>query len=329
MAYLSTTVNWDTIGSITLPKISQKIADNITAQIPLFHFLNKIGHKEFETGGTEYSFPVFKELATAQGYSGLTVLDNTEADPVTSVKFQRKQLSVPIVLTGTKLLQNSGSDQTAVINYITAQIEMAEESMKNSLAGSSVGIFSSLADGDVSGITGLGSMLPTSTTTGTYGSLDRATYSFWRHKSDSVSTNFSTDGLASMRNLFVNVFRGDEAPTVIPITLSGYVNLETALTGTVTYNTPKPATAFGDVGFEHIMFHGAVVLPEANIPAQTAYFLNLKYVKLVVNKDRDMSIRDFISPTDQDGLFGRIYWAGNLVCNCLSRQGLLTGTLDS
>lgn len=329
MSYNSSTVNWDTIGAITNPKVSRKIADNITAQIPLLHFLNKIGHKEYESGGREYQFPVFKELATAQGYSGLTVLDNTEADPVTNCIFQRKQLSVPIVLTGTKMLQNSGGDETSIINYMTAQIEIAEESMKNTLAGSSVGIYSSLSDSDVSGITGLQTMLPTSTTTGTYGTLDRSTYSWWRHKSDSVTTGFGTDGLQSMRTLFVNVFRGDEAPTVIPITLAGYVLLEKALTGTLTYNTPSPNVAFGDVGFQHIMFHGAVVLPEANIPDNTAYFLNLKYLKLVVHRDRDMSIREFITPTNQDGLFGRIYWAGNLVCNCLSRQGLLTGSVDT
>ena len=77
-----------------------------------------------------------------------------------------------------------------------------------------------------------------------------------------------------MRKLFVDVFRGDEAPSVIVLTTSTYVNLETALTGTLTYNTPSPKTMFGDVGFEHIMFHGAVCLPDAYMPAQTGYFLN-------------------------------------------------------
>jgi hypothetical protein len=278
MPNLSTTVSWDTIRSLTHPKVAQKISDNITKQIPLIYFLNKIGHKEYENGGYNYMFPVLKELPAVQGYTGLTVLDAVEADPVTSAIYERKQLTVPIFLSGTKLLQNSGSDPTAIVNYIAAQIEIAEESMKNSMASSSIGIFSSLGETDFTGMTGLVNMLGSNAsqtlTTGTVGGLDRSVYTWWRQQSDSVSTGFSTDGLASMRTLFINTFRGDEAPSVIAMTLLSYINLETALTGTLTYNTPSPKTQFGDVGFEHIMFHGAVCLPDAQCPANTAYFLN-------------------------------------------------------
>lgn len=333
MSNLATTVQWDTIRSLTHPKVAQKISDNITKQIPLIYFLNKIGHKEYENGGYNYVFPVLKEFPNVQGYTGLTVLDSQEADPVTTAQFERKQLTVPIMLSGTKLLQNSGSDPTSIVNYIAAQIEIAEEAMKNSMAGSTIGIMSALNETDFTGITGLQTILGSNAssllTTGTVGNLDRATYTFWRQQNASCGTGFSTNGLTAMRTLYVNTFRGDEAPTVIAMTLNSYINLDTALTGQLTYNTPSPKTQFGDVGFEHIMFRGAVVLPDANVPANTGYFLNLKYMKLVVHQERDMSIRDFIAPENQDGLLGRIYWAGNLVCNNLARQGLLYGTIDT
>lgn len=333
MANLATTVQWDTIRSLTNPKVAQKISDNITKQIPLIYFLNKMGHKEYENGGYDYVFPVLKEFPSVQGYTGLTVLDAQEADPVTVAIYERKQLTVPIFLSGTKLLQNSGNDPTAIVNYIAAQIEIAEEAMKNAMAGSSIGILSSLNETDFTGITGLqtivGSNASSLLTTGLVGNLDRSVYTWWRQQSYSCGTGFSTNGLIAMRNLYVNTFRGDEAPTVIPMTLNSYINLDTALTGTIQYNGPSPKTQFGDVGFEHIMFRGAVCLPDSNMPANTAYFLNLKYLKFIVHQERDMSIRDFIAPENQDGLLGRIYWAGNLVCNNLARQGLLYGTIDS
>ena len=328
MANPNSTLELNTINSLTLPLISKKIADNITGRIPLFYFLNKIGHKEYENGGIEYRLSIFKELATAQAYTGTTTLTNQERDPVTSAVYQRKQISLDITLTGTKLLQNSGNDPTAVVNYIAAQIEMAEESMKNTLAGSSIGVLSSQGDSDL-GITGLQTYLPTSTVTGTVGGLSRATYSFWRHQSDSVTTGFGTDGLQSMRTLLLACSRGDESPTVGLLTLTAYALLLKALTGTIHYNAPSPNTKFGDVGFEHVNFFGTPILFDDGVPANTGYMLNLKYMKLLVHRDRDMSIRDFIAPSNEDSISGRLFWGGNFVCNNLARQGLLTGNVDT
>ena len=328
MAQLSSTLTLDTINSLTHPLISQKISDNITGKIPLFYFLNKIGHKEYENGGIEYRFPILQELATAQAYTGTTVLTSLERDLLTSAVLYRKHFSLDITLSGTKLLKNSGDDPTAVVNYIAAQIEIAEEGMKNTLAGSSLGICSDEADSDL-GITGFRTMLSDSTTTGTYASLARATYTAWRHQSDSVSTNFSTDGLTSMTALLLAVVRGDESPTIIVMTANGYANLIRAMQGTLNYNNPSPNTAFGDIGFQHVNFFGAPVIFDDGVPTNRGYFLNLKYIKLLVHQKRDMAIRDFITPHDQDSITGRLYWAGNLVCNNLARQGILQGVIET
>ncbi len=324
MANPSLTVELNTINSLTHPLISQKISDNITGRIPLLYLMNKIGHKEYENGGIEYRLPILKELATAQAYTGGTVLDTVEHEFITSAVFQRKQLTSDITLSGTKLLQNSGDDPTAVINYISAQLEIAEEGMKNSMAGTSIGIFSSNGEADL-GITGLNNIVGATTTTGTVGGLDRATYSFWRQQTEAIGANFSTNGLVQMRALQLDTVRGEECPSVIVITALGYANLDRALTGTVNYNQPSPKTAFGDVGFENINFKGSMVIFDDGVAASTAKYLNWKYLKLLVHQKRDMAIRDFITPTNQDAITGRMYWAGNLVCNNLARQGILTG----
>mgnify|MGYP003403217948 CR=1 FL=1 len=328
MANPSSTLELNTINSLTLPKISRMISDNITARIPMFYFLNKAGHKEYESGGIEYRFSVFKELPNAVAYTGSTVLTPSERDLVSSAVLYRKQFSTDITLTGTSLLKNSGNDETAVADLIAAQIEMAEEIMKGTLAGSTYGCFSDEAYSDL-GITGFQTMLSTSTTTGTYAGLDRASYSYWRHNSDSVSTGFNTDGLISMRTLQLACARGDEAPAVIVMTATGYSNLCRALTGTISYNNPTPNTQFADAGFEHVNFFGSPVIYDDGVPTNQAFFVNTKYVKLLVHQDRDMAVRDFITPTDMDAIVGRLYWAGNLVCNNLARQGILQGSIET
>lgn len=328
MADLSVSVAYDTIRSLTHPKVAQKISDNITGKIPLFYFYQKSGNKEYENGGDEYQFPVLTDLSSGQWYTGLTPLDVPELDAVKIARYQRKLYTVPIVLTGEKLLKNSGKGDTAVVNYIMAQVEIAIESMKSGLAGSTNGLFSSNGDSDT-GLTGLQTFLTDSTSTGTVGGLSRATYSFWRHQRQECGTGFNTSGLVSFRALHINIARGDEGPTVIVVTPTTYANLDRALTGTLTFNNPSPKTAFGDIGFEHISFHGAPVIADDGVPANRAYFINMKYMKLVVNQDRDMSIRDFITPINQDGLFGRLYFAGNQVCTNLARQGQIYGLPDT
>lgn len=329
MAYISTTKAWDTINSITHPKISQKISDNITGRIPFIYFLNRIGHKEYEDGGLNYILPVFKELSSATAYTGNTVLTSPEGDPFTVAIYERKQLEVPIVVTGTKLLQNSGSNPEAVVDYVTSVVEAAEQAMYDALGGSTYGVFSTNGESDL-GVTGLGNLLPASTTTGTAGGLDRATYSFWRHQTDSVSTGFNTDGLASMSTLFYACARGDECPQLVILTRTGFANFDRALVGTIQYNQPVgPNVADAGYSFPHLYFKNAVCIFDDGVPTNQGYFLNLKYAKLLVSRDRDMTIRDFITPSDQDSLVGRIYWAGNLVMSNMARQGLLTGSIET
>ena len=330
MPYLSQTLALDTIGAITNAKIAEKIADNISVKIPLFYFLNKMGHKEYENGGTDYRLPVFKEFSTAQAYVGNTVLDSAESDPVTACIFGRKQISVPIVATGTKLLQNGGNSPEAIVPYLMTIIESAEESMKDALAGTAIGIQSANADADL-GITGLQTMLTVDNTVGTYGLLSRATYSFWRQYNDTVATGFNTDGLAGMRRVLFNCARGDEVSTVVSMTVTGFTNLVRAMTGTIQYNqiASGQATAAGDVDFQTVNFHGANCFMSSYQPSNTAYFLNLKYCKLMVHGDRDMAIREFVSPYNQDSMTARIMWAGNLVCNNLARQGRLGGLIET
>lgn len=133
----------------------------------------------------------------------------------------------------------------------------------------------------------------------------------------------------SMRTVLLACSRGDESPTVGILTRTGYGLLLKAFTGTIQYNGPSPTTRFGDIGFEHVNFFGTPILFDDGVPSARGFMLNLKYMKLLVHRDRDMSIRDFIAPVNEDSIVGRIYWAGNLVCYNLARQGILQGSLDT
>jgi hypothetical protein len=322
------TLTLDTIGSITDPLISQKVADNITQNIPVLYLLDKIGNKEYENGGTQYQIPVYKQQQNAQAYTGLTVLAYQDEDPVTSAYYSRKQLTIPVTLTGTKLLINDGNTREAIVDYSTLIIETAQEDMKSAMAGTTVGIFSANAESDL-GITGLQNLVSATPTTGTSGNLSRSTYTFWQNYQTTCAVGFGTNGLISLRTAFVNVVRGQEVPTVGIMTASTWTNFHRSLTSTIQYNLPTPNTQSGDLAFQHLYFQGVPFLFDYNCPANTIYMLNLKYMKFLVHSKRDMTFRDFIAPIDQDALVGRLYWAGNLVCSNMGRQAVITGVTDT
>ena len=113
----------NTVTALTHPKVAQKISDTVTQKIPLLNFMNKMGHKEYEFGGRQYWIPIFYQVQTGMAYTGATVFDDTvEADPVTNAIFERKQLTWAITVSGTNLLKNSGTDDTAVVNYLETLI---------------------------------------------------------------------------------------------------------------------------------------------------------------------------------------------------------------
>lgn len=329
MAGVTISEVFDTVRSITNPNTSKKISDNITKNIPLLHFLDQMGHKEYESGGVDYRLPVFKDMQTGTAYSGATVITPAVPDPITTAVYNRKQLAWNVQVTGTDLLKNGGSSPEVIIDYMASLLETTEQSAKNDVAGDTIGIMSDQGDSDL-GITGLQTYLPTSTSTGTVGGLSRVTYDWWRHQSDSVTTGFTTDGYKSMVALYIKLTRGMDAPQLIVMNNSTFANYNNYLTATVQYQFSNSLPAVGDVGFpDGLKFRGATVVHDAYTPSQTAYFLNLKYMKMLVNKDRDFAFRDWIAPADGDYMASMLLFAGNLCCSNLFMQGLLTGAPDT
>lgn len=319
------TFQYDTVGSITNPLISQKVADNITQNIPLIYLLNEMGNKEYENGGEQYNIPIYKQQQNVQAYAGLTTLSYNDQDPVTSAYYRRKLLTVPVTLTGEKLLINGGDDATSIIDYMTVIVETAQEDMKSGMAAM---LYSSNNESDL-GITGLQTLISSTPTTGTAGNLSRSTYAFWQNYLGTCATGFGTNGLIALRAAYFNLVRGMEVPTIGIMTILTYANFHRSLTSTIHYNLPTPNTARGDLAFEHLYFQGTPFMPDYLCPANTIYLANLKYMKLLVHQKRDFVFRDFIAPIDQDALVGRCNWAGNLVCSNMGRQGVITGTTDT
>ena len=166
---MAATIGVDTVTSISRRFIFPEIIDNIYNSNALFYRLNKANRKM--VFGTQIEVPIMYAAMSAGGpYQGYDTLTMTPSDTVVNAKFDWKQSYVPIVVDGLTLIKADSPD--AVANLLRLQFQQAEEQMCENLG---VGIWSDGAT-NAKQITGLRLAVDS---TGTYGGLNRSTYSGW------------------------------------------------------------------------------------------------------------------------------------------------------
>lgn len=317
------------IVATTIQNRSKQIADNVTKNNALSAKLSQRGNvKSFSGGNTIMQELSFAQNANGGWYSGYDLLPVAAQDVISAAEYSIKQLACPIVMSGLEQLQNAGREQ--FIDLLESRITVAESTMANLLAG---GIY---ADGTGSGgkeLTGLNAAVPTNPATGTYGGIDRGTWTFWRSQLVDVSTDFNPDTVlttsnaASVFNLaWSKCVRGSDRPDLIVLdnvywrTYVGSLQAQQRFTQAET----------GRLGFPTLKFMDADVILDGGIggycPASTAFFLNTKYIFLRPHSARNMVP---LSPNrryaiNQDAEVQILGWAGNLTTSGAQFQCRIT-----
>ncbi len=321
MAFANTSVT-DIIAT-TIQSRTRQIADNVTKNNALLARLNQRGNvKPFGGGNVIFQELSFQQNGNAGFYSGYDLLPVAAADVISAAEFNIKQLACPVVMSGLEMLQNAGREQ--FIDLLESRMNVAESTMANKLAQS---VYS---DGTGSGgkeVTGLDAAVPSDPTTGTYGGIDRATWSFWRSQLYDFSaqsvTPSSTTIQAALNSLWSSLVRGADRPDLVVLSNSYWTYYMTSLQAQQRFTDPKT----GDLGFPTIKFMDADVVLDGGIggycPANTGFMLNTKYLFLRPHKDRNMVA---LSPTrryaiNQDAEVQILAWAGNLTSSGAQFQG--------
>ena len=175
MAFANT--NYSDILATTIEHRSKKIADNVLSNNALLARLKARGKVKTFGGGHKIIQELsFAENANVGWYSGYDLLPVGVSDVISAAEYTIKQAAVPVIISGLEQLQNAGVEQ--MIDLMEARLAVAEASMANLCTD---GIYS---DGTGSGskeIDGLNAAVPVDPTTGTYGNINSATFSFWRN----------------------------------------------------------------------------------------------------------------------------------------------------
>ncbi len=311
--------NISDILATTIESRTRQIADNVTKNNAILMKLEQRGKIKTFSGG----YKILQELSFAENtnagwYSGYDILPVGVSDVISAAEFNIKQAAVPVVISGLEMLQNAGRER--MIDLMDGRLNVAESTLANLISG---GLYSDGTGGGGKEIDGLDAAVPVDPTTGVYGGIDRATWTFWRSQVGGGATTDATTIQGRMNALWASLVRGTDRPDLIMCDNDFWADYMASLQAQQRFTSPE----VGNLGFPTLKFMDADVVLDGGIggfcPAYTAFFLNTDYLHYRPHANRNMvplSPNKRVS-TNQDAEVQILAWAGNLTCSGAQFQG--------
>lgn len=329
---MATFANLSDIVTTTIQSRSGTLADSVTKNNALLLKLKNRGNVKTISGGNVIMQELmYNDASTlnAGSYSGYDVIDITPNSPISAAQFDLKQYAAAVSISGFEMLQNSGKEQ--IIDMLEGRIQIAEGQLMNQI---SAGIYSDGTGNGGKDITGLQAAISTSPTSGTYGGINRANWTFWRNAAFSGVTDggaavSSTNIQSYMNRLAVQLVRGTDRPDMIVADNNYYRFFLESLQAIQRVTSEDSAAA----GFTSIKYLGAGLNCDVfldggiggSIPSNRMYFLNSKYIFFRPHRDRNfVPIGGDRQSVNQDAVVKLIGWAGNLTCSGAQFNGVLS-----
>jgi hypothetical protein len=309
----------------TIQSRSGELADNLTQNNAILQRLQQKGNVRPFSGGNVILEEIMYDDSTtnnANSYSGYEVLNIAPDSPISAAQFKIAQYADSVTMSGLEMLQNSSKE--AIIDLLDGRMQVSEARLLNRISGDLY------LDGTGNGgknLDGLGAAVAVSPSSGTYGGINRATWSFWRNQITTGAT--SSTILAKMTEAAIKQIRGTDKADLIVAGNTMYQYYVGALQSIQRI----AAEESGAAGFASLKFYGGgtsadVVLGGGYGSQETAtymYMLNTNYIFLRPHKERNfVPIGGERQAINQDAIVKLYGWAGNLTASNSFLQGLLT-----
>ena len=312
----------------TIQSRSGELADNLTQNNAILQRLNSKGNvRPFSGGNVILEEIMYNDPNTnnANSYSGYEVLNISPDSPISAAQYKIAQYADSVTMSGLEMLQNSSKE--AIIDLLDGRMQVSEARLLNRISGDLYG------DGTGNGaknLDGLAAAVSATPTTGTYGGINRANWTFWQNQITTGATSASTI-LAAMTSASIKQIRGTDKADLI---VAGNT-LYTYYVGALQAIQRIASEESGASGFASLKFYGGgtsadVVLGGGYGAQETAtymYMLNTNYISFRPHKERNfVPIGGERQSINQDAIVKLYGWAGNLTTSNSFLQGLLTGS---
>ena len=330
MAFANSSVS-DIIAT-TIQSRSGELADNVTNNNPLLLKLKSKGNvRPFSGGNVILEEIMYNDSSTnnTNSYSGFETLNISPNSPISAAQFSIAQYASAVTISGLEMLQNAGKEQ--IIDLLEGRIKVAEAQLSNRI---NVDLYGNGTGNGGKNLTGLAAAVADAPTSGTYGGINRATWTFWQNQAFSGVTNggaaVSAANIQSyMTQLAIKLVRGTDKADLI-VADNNYYNLYVnSLQAIQRVTDPEMAGS----GFASLKFYGGGTSADVVLgggignqePANHMYFLNTDYIFFRPHKDRNfVPIGGERQSVNQDAIVKLIGWAGNLTTSGAQFNGVLT-----
>jgi hypothetical protein len=330
MAFANSTVS-DIIAT-TIQSRSGKLADNVTNNNAVLDRLRKRGNvRPFSGGNVILEEIMYNDTNTnnTNSYSGYETLNISPNSPISAAQFSIAQYASAVTISGLEMLQNSSKE--AIIDLLEGRVQVAEAQLMNRIQGD---IYLNGTGNGGKNLTGLAAAVADSPSTGTYGGINRATWSFWRNQSFSGVTDggaaVSAANIQSyMTQLAIKLVRGNDKADLIVADNNYYSLYVNSLQAIQRVTSAEEGAA----GFASLKFYGGGTSADVVLgggignqePSNHMYFLNTNYIFFRPHADRNFTpIGGERQSVNQDAVVKLIGWAGNLTSSGPQFSGVLT-----
>jgi hypothetical protein len=300
---------------------SGMLRDQVHKRSPFWKWMNEGNRIKKLSGGERIKLPVMYEgSGNFKRYSGNESLDPSGYDGQTQAHFDWKQAATTVVISGLEKRSNQG--ESRIRDLGKDRMMQAEATLADNLATDAYS--TGVADGSKQ-ITGLGAMVASTVTSGTYASIDFGSNDKWRNNVISSVGNAAANLLSNLRILYndcTEISGVDGEPDGIFTTQTMAETLEALIVPAIRYTSGGD----GDLSIKP-RFRGASIHWEAKCQGGTLYVLNSRHIFIFVHKDAYFSMgpAGMQSPVNQDSFLAPILFQGNMATNLRAALGKLTG----
>lgn len=303
----------NTVNAISQKYIVPVLGDNVFRPSPVFWALTRDGKK---FGAGELVFPeINQEELPGGAYYGDQLLDTSVVDSVQPANQQWRPYRQPIVLPITDVILNRGG--AGNLDIIKLKYQTASGSFLQKLSRA---LWHTSPQNTSNDIDDIDSWLGQTTNTIAGISRSAPNNAFWQPPAP--QDNVSGALLPNIAEIaYQAVVFGYDEPDLMVIIQNRYAGFKGNFTTQIRFGQGMQDEEALQVGFRnHFLFNNAIVVPDQFCLANSAYFMNSKYMFPVFHEADYFNVDPFIKPTNQRVLVSTMYLTWQL-SNISPRMG--------
>jgi hypothetical protein len=304
----------NTVNAISQKYIVPVLGDNVFKPSPVFWGLTREGKK---FGAGELVFPeINQEELPGGAYYGDQLLDTSVVDSIQPANQQWRPYRQPIVIPITDIILNRGG--AGNLDIIKAKYQVASASFLTKLCRALWHTSPQNTSNDIDDVDAW-----VGQTTNVIAGIDRSQpgNAFWQPAAN-VNNNSGALTPQVAEAAYQSVVFGYDEPDLMPISQPRYAGFKNNFTPLNRFTDGWQDEEAVQVGFRnHFLFNNAIVIPDLFALANSAYFLNSKYIFPVFHEADYFNVDPFIKPTNQRVLVSTMYLTWQL-SNISPRMGV-------